>query len=293
MPRENPEVNKTWICDVGRFSFQHYQQNRLEEVRLGHKTTSLKEGIAQLAEILSGMGKNEVAGIASPFASLEDNYLLKKLFEKNFNPENLAAPLWKKKGEGDNILKLAEKYPNEQGLNLLGIPTGAEGLLERIEKGAFKAVIVMHQNPFGEDPERAKRVYGKVKALVALSVHATEKAQQAAMAFPMRSFAEKAGTFVNAGGRLQRFKLAVEPASPDIVEASLWLSRLANAMGLEGFDFEDTPSVFNALAKENEMLSGLTFDSIPPMGKQLALKPLAPEPFQGVNAQPNIFGVKA
>ena len=28
-------------------------------------------------------------------------------------------------------------------------------------------------------------------------------------------------------------------------------------MGLAGFDFEDTPAVFNALAGENPMLSGL------------------------------------
>jgi NADH-quinone oxidoreductase subunit G len=293
MPRENPEVNKTWICDEGRFSFKHYQENRLEEVRLGHKTTSLKEGIAQLAEILSGMGKNEVAGIASPYASLEDNFLLKKLFEKNFNAGNLAAPLWTKKGEGDKILKLADKHPNEQGLNLLGIPTDAEALLQKIEKGAFKAVIVMEQDPFGEDPERAKRVYGKVKALVALSTHSTETAKQAAMAFPVRAFFEKAGTFVNAGGRLQRFKLAVEPGSPDIAESSLWISRLATAMGLEGFDFEDTPSIFNAMATEKMSLKGITFDGIPSTGKQLELKPIAPEPFQGVNAQPNIFGVKA
>jgi NADH-quinone oxidoreductase subunit G len=292
MPRENPEVNKTWICDEGRFSFKHYQENRLEEVRLGHKTTSLAEGINRLAEILNGLEKDEVAGIASPFASLEDNYLFKKLFEKKFNPGNLAAPLWMPPGEGDKILKLAEKYPNEQGLNLLGIGTNAEALLDRIEKGVFKVVIVMHQDPFGQDLERAKRVFGKVKALISLSVHLTETAKQSAMAFPVRPFTEKAGTFVNAGGRLQRFKLAVEPESQDIVEASLWISRLARALELDGFDYEDTPSIFNALAKENEWLAGITFDAISSIGKQLSLKPLSLEPFQEVKSQPNVFQVK-
>ena len=231
MPRENPFVNKTWICDEGRFSFPHYQTNRLEETRLGHKVTSLAEGIIRLSEILMGMGKDEVAAIASPYASLEDNYMLKKLFEKKFNPVNLAAPLWMKKGEADKILRLAERYPNEQGLNLLGIPTQAEALLEKIEKGVFKAVIVMHQDPFGQDPEKAKKIYGKVKALVSLSVHQTDTAKQAAMAFPARAFIEKSGTFVNALGRLQRFKRAVEPRPPDILEASLWICRLANANG--------------------------------------------------------------
>jgi NADH-quinone oxidoreductase subunit G len=293
MPRENPYLNKTWICDEGRFAFPYYQTNRFEEIRVGHRTTSLAEGIAQLAELLQGMAKNEVAAIASPYASLEDNYLLKKLFERKFNPAHLAAPLWAKKGEKDDILRLAEKYPNEQGLNLLGIPTRAESLLEKIEVGAFKAVLVMHQDPFGQDPDLARKVYGKVKVLACLSSHQTETTRQAAMAFPMRTFLEQSGTFINATGRLQKFKPSVEPTFSETPEASLWIARLAKALGLEGFDFEGSPSVFNALAKEIEILAGVSYGSIPDTGLQLSLKPIAPEPFQGVKAQPNVFEVKA
>ncbi len=293
MPRENPHLNQTWICDEGRFSFPYYQTNRLEEIRLGHRSTRLAEGIHQLAELLQGMGKNEVTAIASPYASLEDNYLLKKFMEKRFNPENLSAPLWAKKGEKDDILRLAEKYPNEQGLNLLGIPTQAENLLERIERGAFKAVILMHQDPFGQDPDRAKKVYAKVKALVSLSSHQTETSRQAAMAFPLRTFLEQSGTFINAAGRLQKFKPSVEPGFPESLEASQWIIRLAKALGLEGFEFEAPSSIFNALAKETDMLSSVTFASIPATGFQLSLNPIAPEPFQGIKAQPNVFEVKA
>lgn len=63
-------------------------------------------------------------------------------------------------------------------------------------------------------------------------------------------------------------------------------------MKLEGFDFEDTPSVFNAMAKEIELLKGMTFNGIPSAGKILALPSLGPEPFQGVKAQPNVAGKK-
>jgi hypothetical protein len=59
---------------------------------------------------------------------------------------------------------------------------------------------------------------------------------------------------------------------------------------LEGFDYPDTPSIFNAMAKEVEQLKGLTFSSIPATGKVLDLKPAAAEPFQGVKAQPNVLG---
>lgn len=294
MPRENAEVNKTWMCDEGRFSFNHYQENRAQEVRLGHGIRSLSEGIAEIARILEGLSPNEVAGIASPAGALEDNYLLKKLFEKKFNVKNLAAPFWGKEGQADDILKLADKMPNRQGLKLLGIDTEGKDLLSRIEKGEFKAVIMMHNNPYGQDEERAKKIYGKVKALIVLSVHKTKTAELASCLFPVRTFIEKNGTFVNATSRLQRFRQAFEPDNPDMVEASMWVSRLAKAMKVEGFDFHDTPSVFNAMAKEVPALKGLTFNSIPATGVVLDLPPVAPEPFKNVKAQPNVCGkVKA
>jgi predicted molibdopterin-dependent oxidoreductase YjgC len=175
-------------------------------------------------------------------------------------------------------------------LNLLGIDPKGEELLSRIEKGDFKAVIVMHNNPFGQDEERAKKIYGKVEHLIVLSVHQTKVVESGTMVFPLRPFTEKNGTFVNATSRLQRFRRAVEPENPDVLEASLWVCRLAKALKLGGFDFEDTPSVFNAMAKEIELLKGLTFNGIPSTGKVLALPPLGPEPFQGVKAQPNVAG---
>ena len=59
---------------------------------------------------------------------------------------------------------------------------------------------------------------------------------------------------MNATSRLQRFRAAFEPENPDIIEASLWISRLARALKVEGFDFEDTPAVFNAMAKDARAL---------------------------------------
>lgn len=290
MPRENPELNKAWMCDEGRFSFKYHQENRQEVIRLGHGTDDLKGALGKLADILGGLQKDEVAGIASPYAALEDNFLLKKLFEKRFDVKNLAAPVWAKKGEADQVLRLAEKYPNEQGLKLLGIGEGEASFWEKLEKGAFKAVIVMHQDPFGQDAEKAKKYFSKVKALVLLTVHQTQTSREAAMVFPVRAFYEKDGTFVNATSRLQRFRRAIEPEDLNVVEASLWVSRLAQALGVEGMGFSDTPAVFNAMAKEVGPLSGLTFNSLPSMGKVLDLKPLAPEPFVGVKAQPNVLG---
>ncbi len=293
MPRENAGLNKTWICDEGRFSFKQYQQNRLEEIRLGHKKTSLQEGIDQLAVLLSGLPKEEVAGFASPYATLEDQYALRKLFDKRFNPKNLRATAGSPKGSFDSILRLAGKYPNEAGLNLLKIPFEDEKFLARMEKGDFKAVLFLHPDPTGRDTAETPKKYGKVKALIVLSTHQTSLAQQAAMVFPILPFTERIGTYVNATGRLQRFQPAVEPPNSDAVEACVWIYRLGRALQAGEIGLEDTSSIFNAMAREVEALRGLTFTSIPSTGKVLPIKTGAPEPFQGVGTcSPNPAGVK-
>ncbi len=283
MPRENAGLNKAWICDEGRFSFKHYQENRLMEIRLGHKNTSLKEGIGQLAALLAGISKEEIAGIASPYATLEDQYALLKLFEKKFNPKNLRASSGPSKGTFDSILRLPEKYPNEAGLKLLGIPKEDEKFNTRMEKGEFKAVLLLHPDSQGRDVEESLKKYKKVKVLVVLSTHQTPLAQQAAMAFPILPFTERAGTYVNATWRLQKFQAALDSPHPDVVEACVWVYRLGLALEAPGMDLEDTQSIFNDMALGAEALRGMTFSSIPGVGKILAFKTSAPEPFQSAD----------
>lgn len=294
MPRDNSEVNKTWMCDEGRFSFDYFQTNRLNEVKVGTEAKGLKQGMDELVKLLESVSPNEVAGITSPTAALEDLFVMKKLFEKRFNVKNLAAPFWGKLGDEDNILKLADKTPNRQGLKLLGFDTEAKDLLARIEKGEFKVVIISHNNPFGQDEVLAAKIYGKVKNLIVLSVHQTKTVEKATMSFPVRTFIEKNGTFVNATSRLQRFRQSIEPENQDVIEGSTWFARLGKALKVEGFDFADTPSMFNAMAKEVESLKGLTFNGLSSMGVVLqGLAPVAEEPFKNVKAQPNVLGKKA
>jgi len=45
----------------------------------------------------------------------------------------------------------------------LGIDTEGKDLLAKIEKGAIKIVIMMHNNPFGQDEERRKKFMGRLK----------------------------------------------------------------------------------------------------------------------------------
>ena len=67
------------------------------------------------------------------------------------------------------------------------------------------------------------------------------------MAFPVRPFTEKNGTFVNATGASKGSSWPWNPDNSRYRGGFPLVVLLASAMG-EGFDFEDTSSIFNAMA---------------------------------------------
>jgi NADH dehydrogenase/NADH:ubiquinone oxidoreductase subunit G len=105
--------------------------------------------------------------------------------------------------------------------------------------------------------------------------------------FPVRTHAEKDGTFVNGGGLLQRFRRAVDPENPEVTGSASLLSALAGRLGMKGFDFQDVPSVFLAMAREEGALSGWTHSNIPDSGIVLKLETRCPAPFKNIRVDPN------
>lgn len=88
-PMENPQVNATWICDQGRFAFQQWQgPGRLDTplVRQGDGVgpatwpEALRRTADGLRAVIDRHGPGAVAFIGSPFATIEENRLLARLF---------------------------------------------------------------------------------------------------------------------------------------------------------------------------------------------------------------------
>lgn len=78
---------------------------------------------------------------------------------------------------------------------------------------------------------------------------------------PIASFAETAGTFVNACGLKQSFKMAVEPAGE--AKAAWKIMRvLGNLLELEGFDYTHSNQVFAEVSDELRPVdvSGMAFE---------------------------------
>ncbi len=83
-PRENNDVNSTWMCDQGRLDF-HFVNSEyrltqpLVKIDGKHQPASWKQAVARTAEALKGAKPEEIAIIASARMTNEELYLVKCL----------------------------------------------------------------------------------------------------------------------------------------------------------------------------------------------------------------------
>jgi NADH-quinone oxidoreductase subunit G len=288
MPRENPSINRVWMCDEGRLSFKRHRENRLEKARRRNQETPWLEAFEDAVRLLAPLERGSVAGFASPWASLEDNWMMKRLFEKRFDLRDLSAPALGGMGTCDDILRLSEKSPNSVGLKCLGLSTDPVSILKGVESGRIQALVMMENDPLDWGGEAFQKAVAKVPLSILLASHQTAGIRAVSLSLPVRTYAEKDGTFVNAAGFLQRFRRAVEPSDPSVPSSALLLSVLAGRLGVDGLEFKDEASVFDAMARDLPVLSGLTFDSIPLFGQKLGIHTTCPAPFKKIQVDPNV-----
>jgi len=141
-----------------------------------------------------------------------------------------------------NILPLAA---NEVGAHLVNVlPRSGKNSLEMISS-ELSAYINVNIEPEADFTESEKAIAAMKKANFVVSLTAFDSEIQrdyANVLLPIAAFAETAGTFVNATGLKQSFKMAVEPQG-DAKAAWKILRVLGNMFNLEGFDYTHTNEV--------------------------------------------------
>jgi NADH-quinone oxidoreductase subunit G len=257
--RYNPHVNDYWICDEGRYSYKAANDPALlgsMYLRKGQamEAASIDEALAtvgtRLREVAGQGGK--LVGIVSPFLTVEEAYLfatyLRGLSEsavlalgpvpvagadQTFTPDPRAGRT------GDTSFVVcrpftihAEKCPNRRGVeevlrHVQGEVIGFEAIKGRIASGEFGAAYVASgaiDPAFDEDDARALRGAGY---LVVQDVHVTPPARAADAVLAGATFAEKAGSYVNADGRLQYAGAMLPPRDGSLPDLDIF-SILAN-----------------------------------------------------------------
>jgi len=262
VPRHNPLVNDYWICDEGRASYKAANDpalltsmylregGNLGPVAADKALNSLGRSLRQIAD-----GGGLIAAVISPFLTVEEAFAMAS-YVKGLNPANVLAmgdvPTRgedvtftpdKTKGRTGDVSFIvprpftihAEKCPNRRGVEAIlahfqGEIIDFAAISRRIIGGEFQALyITIDGLDTWADEASAEALRGGVTYLAVQDTVVSPLAQLADVVIAGATFAEKAGSYVNADGRLQYAEAALPPRSRRL-RGPLWTIRRAGPL---------------------------------------------------------------
>lgn len=242
-PRENPHVNRWWICNDGRYDYPHvHNPARLvgARQRKGGDTRELDfTGLAdQLRAALRQAGR--LGAVLSPFLTLQEAYLLAGTIRQldpqallSLGPVPLAGEDERYPG-GFTISK--EKCPNRFGVErILGRMAGGvirfDHFVEQVAQGAIAGAWVSGGYRQGWIDEATAAKFEQLRLLVVQDLFPSPLSQRATYELGGAAFAERDGSYVNRQHRLQSVAWAIRPPAGVRTEGSI-LWELAGRAGL-------------------------------------------------------------
>jgi NADH-quinone oxidoreductase subunit G len=238
-PRRNPDVNKSWICDIGRNSYKEIGlTSRVSRAR--QKGASSSEGMSVASALDTVAARLKEAGsasafLASPQGSNEDLFAFKSLAEAvgGLLDFRVGDPQAKLKVRTDDVLLREDKNPNTHGCLDLGLGrSGVAEILGACRRGAVKALVL--QGPELLRTREAVDALSQVPFVAVMATHEGPELERAHLVLPAALWVESEGTFTNYARRLQRFRRAVAApgdALPLWELAGAILTRLGKPLG--------------------------------------------------------------
>ncbi len=253
-PRQNDEVNDTWMADSGRGFYKQV----VAADRLSSKE-SLDALVAKAAELFKS---GSVAIVGSGRSSVEEQFLARKLT----NALKASVSLVSRTAQGDKLLISADRNPNVRGALVTGLicalPTAQlTELAAEIDAGKIKTVVSI-----GEDLTAAGLTAAQLAkvSVVYVGTHANATSVVAKVVIPTFTVFEKSGTFVNQQFRIQKFAKAV-PGLAGAHDDLLVLSKLVAAAGGSAVDSE-VNALWASIAAEVPVLSTILYRNLPDTG---------------------------
>ncbi len=270
-PRDNNDVNSSWMCDQGRLDFHFVNSEfRLTDPMVKtaggkHEITTWKNAAGAAARAFEGLRGESVAIVASGRFTNEELFFVKQLAALLGTDNVDVIP---RTGGGDNYLRADDQNPNSNGVRqILGIEPGAklDAIRDGVASGTIKGVLALGENLVKAGFEQA--ALSRLQALVSLHILANATAELSQVVLPGSSYAEKRGSMINVTGRLQRLNKAVN--SPGSARDTWEILRdlvvaLGGANGLHSID-----DVFHQLASEIPVFNGLTLRRLSDLGVQV------------------------
>ena len=269
-PRDNPDVNKWWMCDQGRLT---YKDLNIRENRVAHPLGKTAEGFQEISwenafsaiqEKISELQptSNEVIGLVDTHASNEELYLFKKLLKEGFDSDQLFFPdlEWEQPVSDFfiNSLITSDKNPNRAGARMLGLKgaKSSEEVTSKIPTGT--KVLLVFGKPF--EDENLLSQAGNIPLVINIAAWQSGWSETADVTLPGRLHSEKDATYTNKAGRVQRVNTAIRAfhkTRPD------WMV-LCGLMELLDVDnkADSAEAVFQELSENEKGFQGLQWESI-------------------------------
>lgn len=213
-PREGT-VNKHWMCDVGRQTYKHLnQEHRLRHAVLtdgkGRRKARFEEAVGALANKLLGTDVADVALLVSPQYTCEEYDALLNFFVTELGVRKVFQ--WREPTENveefDGILYRGDRNPNSRGLQAaltkFGLPNQVKNGFDELLASGAKVVIALSPELAFQYPSLDSQL-GRLFALDFVSLWTLNGAVSNRLdlkhAIPMKGYTEKSGTFLNFEGR--------------------------------------------------------------------------------------------
>ncbi|MDD4891369.1 MAG: 2Fe-2S iron-sulfur cluster-binding protein [Phycisphaerae bacterium] len=236
-PRENAAVNGPWMCDEGRYGWDHvHDGNRLDfRVRAtsaislplggGSKGEGLAELIrSRLSESVRSHGAGSLSAVLSPMWTAEEQFMLARVVRALDPQATLALGPVPVVGS-DETFKCgftirAEKCPNRRGAErvlaaMSGPQASFDALLAKLSSSIHALWLSADYPPDVEwlTAPQASRLKAANLLLVVSDMFPGPAMDAATIQLPGGSWAERSGTFVNCAGLVQQ--LLAAPVGPE------------------------------------------------------------------------------
>ena len=279
-PRENEQVNKSWLCDEGRLTYKSLSKHRVLQSVLGSgpegREVGHDEAVKTVAGKLEGL-KGKTAVMVSPVLSNEDA-LAALTFARDALGLKVAYLSGRADGKADFLLVTADKNPNRRGVTAIAKALGVElktfGELEKaLDGGQVKALLGFGHDVPVDEAGFAARV-GKLEFFALTATNESKVTAAAHAVLAAASHVEDEGSFTNGDGLTQRLRRAFPPRGAALPTWK-WAAQLSGALG-KPMAVSSSREVFKTLSPGVPELAAYEWDAQAPINQSKpGITPLA------------------
>jgi NADH-quinone oxidoreductase subunit G len=232
-PRQNLRVNQWWICNDGRYDYPHVHDPRriTQPQRRGSGVVAALDWSSLPAVLEARLRKaGRLAAVISPHLTVEEAYLLCQMVRRIDAEARLFLGPVPVMGQDEQFPKgftiSAEKCPNRRGVEAIIAHFAHrvemfDALLTAVDHDEVQGVWLAggYKEPWIDDAtaERFKRL----GLLIVQDLFPSPLSERATYVLPGAAYAERDGSYVNRGDRLQSAPWAIRPPAGVWTEGSL------------------------------------------------------------------------